>query len=629
MTVKQMGSASLGGGPFSFTIVAGRITLAKATAAKTSGDAEISLSSAKVKRLVIRNFRCIGEHPVEIDLDDIVVLVGPNNAGKSTILRAYEVVMMHGSAEGRLKIEDFPNEQVNPNHLPEIELQTYLFDDFPAEHWLHTDPETDAKYVRERWRWASPGVDPKRQGHRAAHSDWDEQVPWGAPGIAKSRRPIPHRVEAFASPEDQGEKIVKLLHDILISRTKQTTDDKSSAIEKMTAEIKKLQLQVIEDSKDDIAGIESSLSAYISEIFVGFSVKLDTRNEEVTDKAFSFFNTKPMLRMGPADGHMAPLDKQGSGARRTLLWSALKIASERQPTAPKKAGKGKPNEDADAPVDAAISRPHVLLLDEPEICLHPNAIREACRVLYDLALADSGWQVMVTTHAPAFIDITRDNTTIVRVDRMPGGSINGTTVFRPTRVKLDEKDKDLLKLLNLWDPHVAEFFFGGQTIVVEGDTEYSVFKEIMEENLATYRNVHIVRARGKYIIRSLIKILNHFGSRYSILHDSDKPKLAVGKTNSAWGANQQILDAINLSPHVKDIRLAAFIPNLEDAVFGAGVATDKPYNAVHSMRDNPAHKQKIREVLDYLTFRSDTAPQGLFPWNNIDSLEQEVLKLAT
>ncbi|MFY0781743.1 hypothetical protein AB1K18_15920 [Peribacillus simplex] len=30
----------------------------------------------------------MGSNPVEIDLDDIVVLVGPNNAGKSSILRS-------------------------------------------------------------------------------------------------------------------------------------------------------------------------------------------------------------------------------------------------------------------------------------------------------------------------------------------------------------------------------------------------------------------------------------------------------------------------------------------------------------------------------------------------------------
>jgi putative ATP-dependent endonuclease of OLD family len=67
--------------------------------------------------------------------------------------------------------------------------------------------------------------------------------------------------------------------------------------------------------------------------------------------------------MGPNGGYQSTIDRQGSGARRTLLWAALRYISETSST----------NE-----------RPHVLLLDEPELCLHPNAVREACRVLYDL-----------------------------------------------------------------------------------------------------------------------------------------------------------------------------------------------------------------------------------------------------
>lgn len=151
--------------------------MAKSTA--KPDEASFALTKAKLKRLIIRNFRCIGPEPVSIDLDDIVVLVGPNNAGKSTILRAYEVVMMHGSIEGRIKLEDFPGERIDADHLPQIELQTYVWDDLPAAQWLHEEEGTGKQYIRERWRWEEPGKDPKRQGYRAGADDWDDRVPWG------------------------------------------------------------------------------------------------------------------------------------------------------------------------------------------------------------------------------------------------------------------------------------------------------------------------------------------------------------------------------------------------------------------------------------------------------------------
>jgi putative ATP-dependent endonuclease of OLD family len=145
---------------------------------------------------------------------------------------------------------------------------------------------------------------------------------------------------------------------------------------------------------------------------------------------------------------------------------------------------------------SAADRPHLLLMDEPEICLHPDAIREARRVLYDLPTTN-GWQVMITTHSPIFIDLSRDNTSIARVERLSNGVVEGTTIFRPKKAKLDDDDRVELKLLNLCDPYVAEFFFGGKTVLVEGDTEYTAFRHVISCDPQKYRHVHVVRSRGK------------------------------------------------------------------------------------------------------------------------------------
>lgn len=577
-----------------------------------SDDASLSLVKAKVKRLVIKNFRSIGRDQVSIDLDEIVVLVGPNNAGKSTILRAYEVIMLQGSADGRLRIDDFPAEQVNPDELPEIELHTYVWDDLPAEKWLHIEPETDKKYVKERWRWDGPNVEPKRQGHLADADDWSDEVPWGAPNVANARRPIPHRVDAFSRPEDEGDKIVKLIQTLLNDRVVSASMQGVSEIETLSAQIAEIQRKIVEDSRGDIDQIQNSLTNYISEIFLGFQVVLDTKPDSVTDKAVTLFAAKPVIRMGPDGGHMAPLDKQGSGARRTLLWSALKIASERQSPSKKPKKKGEPGEDAP-------QRPHVLLLDEPEICLHPAAIRDACRVLYDLASEDNGWQVMVTTHSPAFIDVSRDNTTIVRVERGVSGSVIGTTVFRPDKVKLSDSDKELLKLLNQWDPYVGEFFFGGKSIIVEGDTEYSAFREIMNQNPTSFRGIHIIRARGKFIIPILIRILGQFGARFAVLHDTDTPK-AGERANPAWTANEHIRAAATSACLPDKIRLAASIRDFEHAMFGTSASSDKPYRAYVRVKEDATAQKRVKWLLEYLSFERDDPPAGVIEWDDIDQL---------
>lgn len=197
-------------------------------AKKAAKEPEISLTSdepgavrPRLRKLRVRNFCCIGSEAVEIELDDIVVLVGPNNTGKSSILRAYEIVMSHGSAKGKLAIADFPEGKVRPESQPEIELETTLYDENRlGEQWILTDQRNGERYVRERWTWAQPG-EPKRQGFNGQTNEWDDGVPWGAPNIAKEKRPEPHRVDAFASPDTQAQEITSLLAAVLKERVKE------------------------------------------------------------------------------------------------------------------------------------------------------------------------------------------------------------------------------------------------------------------------------------------------------------------------------------------------------------------------------------------------------------------------
>ena len=152
----------------------------------------------RLNKLRVSNFRCIGDQPVEIELDDIVILVGPNNVGKTSILRAYEVVMMHGSREGELTIEDFPNGKLNAQQEPTIELESVVFEKTaPGEKWVRTDETTGEMFVRERWSWSTPGP-PKKVGWDVAANDWHpDEGPWGAPNVAQAYRPQPHVVDAF------------------------------------------------------------------------------------------------------------------------------------------------------------------------------------------------------------------------------------------------------------------------------------------------------------------------------------------------------------------------------------------------------------------------------------------------
>jgi putative ATP-dependent endonuclease of the OLD family len=587
----------------------------KTKAADTTPETTLGPRPRLVK-LVVRNFRCIGTTPVTIDLDDIVVLVGPNNVGKSSVLKAYEVIMSEGSKAGELTIEDFPSGKVDGKELPEIELHTVVYDNSPGPEWIEKT-ESGEMLVKEIWRWPAPGK-PDRRGYNVQEQRWaadtdKEKVPWGAAAVANSRRPQPHRVDAFASPDTQAGVIVKLLMTAIKERVDSHRSDAQtnpeSDFSRLLANISSLQKRIVAESKEHITAVQDGLSAYVGRVFPGHRVVFDPKPEDDIEDALTLFKSTPQLLMGPENGYLSAIELQGSGARRTLLWTAIQLLAD----APRKKD--------------SSQRPHVLLLDEPEICLHPSAVREACDLLYSLPSNTENWQIMITTHSPCFVDFARDHTSIVRVERRDNGHITGTTIFRPSRANFDASDRECLKLLNQCDPYVAEFFFGGRSIIVEGDTEYTAFKHVMGLFPRKYEGVHIVRARGKATIVSLCKILNQFGAPYAVLHDSDRPtyqKAGNEHPNPAWVLNESI--RTEMMKASTETRLLASVPNFEGAFLGEEAKSDKPYNVLCCIKESSPVVLRITQVLDALIHFENPVPEGTAQWTSVEQLRQEVEK---
>ena len=526
--------------------------------------------------------------------------------------------MLHGSKEGKLIQEDFPNAVISADNPIEIELETVVYDaKAPGEKWIRRNDATGEMFVREKWTWVAPG-DPKKVGWDVAAGGWhDKEGPWGAAGVAQPARPEPHRIQAFDSPEKQADEVIKLLKNVLNERIKalqsseQAEGEGKNDYQKLITSIQDFQKRAVADANDEIKKVETELNSLVGKVFPGQEIRFDARSDGDVESALNFFKEAPQLLMGPKGGYQPSIDRQGSGARRTLLWAALRLLAEQSRV--KK--------------DSNSTRPHVLLLDEPELCLHPNAVREACRVLYDLPQSGK-WQVIVTTHSPVFIDFSRDNTSIVRVERNLDGKSFGTTIYRPTKAHLSEDEREHLKLLNICDPYVAEFFFGGRTIIVEGDTEYSAFQYVIQMEPEKFKDLHVVRARGKATIRSLCKVLNQFEKPYAVLHDSDRPEATrKGKTivNPAWTTNQSIRDVIADEIQAGKVTLIASVPNFEEAYFGEEVKSDKPFSAWQKVKTDKAAYDKVAQLLLVLSGQSTELPVGALAWNTLDDLKNLVI----
>lgn len=592
-----------------------------------------------IKKLVIKNFGCIGSQTVELDIDNIVILVGPNNAGKSTILKAYEAV----TDCLKLEQDDFHNKQVSVDNYPEIEVHSIATaENKPGNEWC-LEQSNGTYLVKEQWLWTGTNREPDRIGFNFSLNRWaqegdQERMPWGVNNVAKSRRPKPHRVNTFDDPEVQSRAITSLLKSLLedsIKNIKENAEDEKTKYELLVERLKELRNTSKITQQENIESLESSANEIISKIFPSHGLKISAPESSAPIK-IDLLGNEFSIEMGPIGGLTFPLEKQGSGSRRTALWTILKLLADKGVRAKVAGPTAKSHHEPVGPNTA-----HVLLLDEPEVSLHPSATEIARDVLYSLP-ENVNWQIMVATHSPSFIDLTKDHTTIIRVDKNINNTIETTTLFKPESARLDDDDKENLKLINLFDSHISEAFFGGGVLIVEGDTEYSAFNYVknieMNNGNNQYHDLNIIRARGKVTVASMMKVLNHFGRKFYVLHDTDVPTVKSKRKNTqlsidgavvydqfvmanpAWTNNQKIREQMT-----EHSRVVASVINFEDAYFDETIGSDKPENCIKHIKDEPEMYSKIKQLLDgILEIDEVKLPEGALPWSDISQLNDAV-----
>lgn len=604
---------------------------------------------SKLVRMEVRNLGCIGPAGLEIALDNIVCIVGRNNVGKSTVLRAYEL------AQGNKEVGPDDCCKFEEGLLPEVVLDVHIPDGIGnvGSQWKF---EVDGlKIVRSRWQWRSPNAKPVRQTWDPEANDnkgdWGEgERAGGLDSVFSARLPKPLRIDSLQDADKEHEELLKLITDPVAKELESLSRDPDSDLAKAMGAVVSEALKPVTTFKELIDEAAAEIKTRVKGVFPGLDLRIQVDMQPPKWEPSKQLLAGSSLRVLDS-GVETKLQQQGSGSRRAMFWSILQVRSQlvRQRQAKERTekerasllqkiekaqGKKKPDaEEIDSlksrlsalesnadPEDIALPG-HILLIDEPENALHPMAIRSAQQHLYELA-RDEDWQVMLTTHSPYFINPLQDHATIVRIER--DGKQSTPRTYRAYNASFSEEEKENLRALLQIDPSLCEMFFGSYPIVVEGDTEQAAFiASVLEQKDPLGEQVTMVRARGKALIEPLIRLLTHFRVPFGVLHDADSPFRRDGAGNGSWTENGKIAAAVKAAREAGlPVRHRISIPDFERRIGGEEESKDKPLLAYRRVKNDKSLLEMISSLIAELKEHADHDP---FPIEEIAGAGGDVL----
>ncbi|MES1043910.1 AAA family ATPase [Heyndrickxia oleronia] len=494
---------------------------------------------------------------IEFSNDSIAILTGRNNTGKSTILEAINCFFQKAS-----KTNAIPNVCFSERNK-EIVLK--------AVFESGGDTVTIIKKYKEDT--APKFYDKNNDEIKAKHALNDT--------LEEILNNKPFYITPAMLPDDINDLIQNIYSEILKNNLEKLEGNEGNAEEKELAEeyaqLKKSYPEFLRKLKLNTDRLLEQVSGDVSD-----NLRTLFSNEHLSLKVVggesNGFSSSDILKSTNSSVHIdsskqteMPLSNQGTGLQRMSLIYLIQNMIEK-----KLMGEGDNK---------------LLLIDEPEAFLHPEAVRALSRSLYKIG---EKMPLMISTHSPILIDLSENHTSI-QVFRV--GEKEAIQLYRSEREKFDDDDIRNMKILNYVDSYVNEFFFADRIIIVEGDTEYIAFKHLAK---LRNENVHIIRARGKDTIGTLMKILNQFNSNYDVLHDVDNHT-----KHSSSTLKGQLTKCKKIFKHKEgsNIRIFCSIANFENAIGIGDVPNNKKTQTIYEIlhgTSNTGEFAKPRRIVENL-----------------------------
>lgn len=356
----------------------------------------------KLIRATIKDFRSLsGTHEFSV-ADGLNYFVGPNNAGKSNVLRALELAL--DPHANYVPERDRPARDNSAGGAPVKTVITLTFSIGKS------GPEQTLKRYAQSYEMALRGERKARKGQSPTYADEDRLhivTEFGTGGTRVTRFSGKGTgAQSLKADSRRHTDLERQFRNVVRFAVIHSGEDLTSLLKGKFRDI--LHLVITEHLREEVATAEASRLIYLTELQ---SNLLEPLRSEIEQRVSGIFEEISSVTLTPevptvqdtlasvdiqlADALSSALTEKGTGIRGAVLVSMLQYLA------------------------AQSKRSLVLAVEEPEAFLHPGA-QESIRGELEALAQQSDVSLLVTTHSP-YVIARSDDSAVVLVSKGPDG----------------------------------------------------------------------------------------------------------------------------------------------------------------------------------------------------------------